>query len=83
MKLKAIILFLVFFIGGCTVNMENKVVEQKVRISRDITNLQPAMNAQIIDVKDGSTIKLEAKPVVKEINGIKIKMYGEISSITP
>ena len=45
-------------------------------LSRDTGGLENAKSTEIIEADDGQTIELEAKPVVKEINGNKIRMYS-------
>lgn len=83
-------LLMVFLLASCTSNSKNSMMGNQMMdggsaspgtaqissFSRAIAGLDEAQESQIIEIKDGETYSLEAKPVVKEINGNKIRMYG-------
>ena len=55
---------------------------QKINfIDRNIAGLDKAKTSQIIELPDGAVFQLEAKPVVKSINGNAIRMLGYNSQI--
>ena len=45
-------------------------------LSRNIEGLDLAKTSDVIELSDGDFFKLEAKPVVKDVDGNLIRMYG-------
>ncbi len=66
--------------GGKEMDMEKGMDMDKVQkinsLYRGIAGLDKAKTSQIIELSEGSVLQLEAKPVIKNINGNSIRMYS-------
>jgi FtsP/CotA-like multicopper oxidase with cupredoxin domain len=74
-----IIHFVIFFIAilliGCKEQIEKPHLESQ-ELSRDISILPLAKKSDIVILSDNEVLKLSAMPVIKEIAGRKIRMFG-------
>ncbi len=50
--------------------------EKSIPLNRSIENIKDAQETKMVEISNGTVFQLKAKPVVKEINGIKIRMYS-------
>ena len=76
MKSTVFILISLVLVSACKNYDIEKPQPIEVKILRDVTNLDEAKNSQIVQLKNKDIFQLEAKPVVKNINGVKLRMYA-------
>lgn len=80
MRLIMLFVIITMLSTACTID-KTKQEKTTGKISRDILGLETAKTSETIEVKDKGIFQLKANPVVKEIDGIKIKMFGYNSQI--
>ena len=88
-KLAAILIISLFVLAACSQAnntmadhmMPTREISEAKTIDRGLSGLTEAKNSQIVELKDGQVLQMEAKPVVKEIDGNKIMMYAYNSQI--
>src|SRR3989338_3624306 len=82
-KLAAILIISLFVLAACSQAnntmadhmMPTREISEAKTIDRGLSGLTEAKNSQIVELKDGQILQMEAKPVVKEIDGNRIRMY--------
>ncbi len=88
-KLATILILSLFVIAACSKTsntmaghmMPTREISGAKPIDRSISGLSEAKQSQIVELKDKQVLQIEAKPVVKEIDGNKIRMYAYNSQI--
>ena len=76
MKTNHFIYFIILILLiGCT-NINEIEIQQRVLENKKFLSLNEAKPSEIINMGDKEIFNLEAKPVIKDINGIKLKMYA-------
>ncbi len=83
-KLAAVLVLLIVALASCSKAssttgsnmMEARKISVASEIERSILGLSKAKQSEIVELKDKQILKMEAKAVVKEINGKEIRMYA-------
>src|SRR3989344_2165480 len=83
-KLAAVLILMLIVLTSCSqVNnsVSNNMVQSRKTseakpIDRTVSGLSESKQSEIVELNDKQILQLKAMPVVKEINGVKIKMYG-------
>ena len=70
-----VIFFIAILLIGCKEQIEKPHLESQ-ELSRDISGLPLAKKSDIVILSDNEVLKLSAMPVIKEIAGRKIRMFG-------
>jgi len=83
MQSMALVLISFILVAGCESHsiQKEKLQQKEIEILRDIAGLEQAKKSQIVQLKNYDVFQLKASPVVKEINGTKIRMFGYNSQI--
>ncbi|HLG24278.1 MAG TPA: multicopper oxidase family protein [Candidatus Nanoarchaeia archaeon] len=56
--------------------VQSRKTSEAKPIDRTVSGLSESKQSEIVELNDKQILQLKAMPVVKEINGVKIKMYG-------
>jgi len=72
----AFTLILLLLVTACSKTEIVREIKKETKLSREIAGLGEAKSSEVIELKNNDIFQLKAKPVVKEINGVKIKMFG-------
>ncbi|MBI2558245.1 multicopper oxidase family protein [Candidatus Woesearchaeota archaeon] len=83
-KLAAVLIILSFLLAACSQAnntmadhmMPTREISDAKVIDRSVSSLSEARQSEIVELKDKQVLQLEANPVVKEIDGNKIRMYA-------
>ncbi len=75
-KTIAFILILIFLLTACSKSEILGETKKEAKFSREVAGLGEAKSSQAIELNDNKIFNLEAKPIAKKINGVKIRMYG-------
>lgn len=67
---------LLLLFTACSKTEIVREIKKETKLSREIAGLGEAKSSQAIELKDNEIFQLEGKPVAKEINGLRIRMYG-------
>jgi len=70
-----LVLLLLLF-TACSKTEIVREIKKETKLSREIAGLGESKSSQAIELKDNEIFQLEGKPVAKEINGLRIRMYG-------
>ncbi|MBI3026991.1 multicopper oxidase family protein [Candidatus Woesearchaeota archaeon] len=69
-------LILLLAVAACSKTEIVRETKKETKLSRETAGLEEAKSSQAIELKDYDVFQLDAKPIAKEINGLRIRMYG-------